>query len=212
MVNRRHVLILLLLALARTAAFAGCAAAQDDIAADAERLTGALRLREGHAVADIGAGRGQLTVALARVVGPSGRVYATEVDSGRLRDIREAAESAGLANVTVLEAHAARTNLPEACCDALVMRRVYHHIGSPRQMNASMLESLRPGGLLAVVDFAPDGAESDDPEGRDTGDQHGVTSETVAGELRDAGFEIVTIEQRAGSDRFMVVARRAPGS
>jgi ubiquinone/menaquinone biosynthesis C-methylase UbiE len=189
-------------------AFTGTAAAQDDFASDARRLGPAIQLHEGQTVADIGAGHGQLTVELAREVGPSGRVYATELEDDRRRDVREAAKSAGLKNVTVLEAKATSTNLPEQCCDALVMRRVYHHIGDPSLMNASMLASLKPGGFLAVIDFPPDSAESADPNGRDDGEQHGVTSATVARELGEAGFEVVTVEKGEGSDRYMVVARR----
>ncbi len=121
---------------------------------------------------------------------------------------RQAADAAGLKNVSVLEAHATRTNLPEQCCDALVLRRVYHHFGSPRLMNASLRQSLKPGGLLAVIDFAPDSAESADPSERDTGDQHGVTSATVVRELSQAGFELVAAAEGTRPGRFMVVVRR----
>jgi ubiquinone/menaquinone biosynthesis C-methylase UbiE len=189
-------------------ALPGMAAAQDEFASDAKRLVAAIQLHEGQTVADIGAGGGQLAVELAREVGPSGRVYATELEEDRRRDIREAAKSAGLMNLEVLEARATGTNLPEQCCDALVMRRVYHHIGNPTLMNTSMLASLKPGGFLAVIDFPPDSAESADPNGRDDGEQHGVTSATVARELGEAGFEVVTVEQGEGSDRYLVVARR----
>ncbi len=191
-------------------AFTGTARAQDEFASDARRLVLAIQLHEGQTVADIGAGRGQLAVELARGVGPSGRVYATALEEDRRRDIREAAKSAGLKNVEVLEARATSTNLPERCCDALVMRRVYHHIGNPSLMNASMLASLKPGGFLAIIDFPPDSAESADPNGRDEGEQHGVTSATVARELGEAGFGVVTVEKGEGSDRYMVVARRPP--
>jgi len=189
-------------------AFTGTARAQDEFASDARRLVPAIQLHEGQTVADIGAGGGQLAVELAREVGPSGRVYATELEEDRRRDISKAAKSAGLKNVEVLEARATSTNLPERCCDALVMRRVYHHIGNPSLMNASMLASLKPGGFLAIIDFPPDSAESADPNGRDEGEQHGVTSATVARELGEAGFEVVTVEKGEGSDRYMVVARR----
>ncbi|MGH7527927.1 MAG: class I SAM-dependent methyltransferase [Gemmatimonadales bacterium] len=194
--------------LAGMAAFAAPANAQDEFASSAARLVTALKLHDGQTVADIGAGGGQLTVALAREVGPSGRVYATELDSNRLRDIRQATDSAGLKNVSVIEAHATRTNLPERCCDALLLRRVYHHFGNPHLMNTSMRQSLKPGGLLAVIDCAPDSAESADPSKRDTGDQHGVTSATVVRELSQAGFEVVAVEEGTRAGRFMVVVRR----
>ncbi len=208
MVIRRSRLVLLATVLAGMAASAGPAKAQDELASDAARLDSVLNLRAGQTVADIGAGGGQLTLALAREVGPSGRVYATELDDERLRDIRRVVDSAGLRNVTVLEAHAERTNLPDECCDALVLRRVYHHIADPARMNASMRRSLKPGGLLAVIDFVPDSAESADPEGRASGNQHGVTSATVERELAEAGFEVVAVEQGPRPGRFMVVGRR----
>ncbi len=75
-------------------------------------------------------------------------------------------------------------------------------------MNSSLRESLKPGGFLAVIDFAPDSAESADPGERDTGDHHGVTSATVVRELTQAGFEEVAVEQGDRPDRYMVVVRR----
>ncbi|HEX2219320.1 MAG TPA: methyltransferase domain-containing protein [Gemmatimonadales bacterium] len=205
-------LILLVVGFAGLAGFTGTAKAQSELASDAARLVRVLELRPGQTIADIGAGSGQLAVALAHEVGPSGHVYATELNEGRLRDIRQAVDSAGLRNVAVVEAHATRTNLPEQCCDALVLRRVYHHFAKPHLMNTSMRQSLKPGGLLAVIDFDPDSAESADPARRATGDQHGVTSATVVRELREAGFDVVTVEEGSGSGRFMVVARRPVGS
>jgi predicted methyltransferase len=208
MMNQWRQRVLLVVGLASMAAFAAPANAQDEFASDAARLVTALKLDTGQTVADIGAGRGQLTVALAREVMPSGRVYATELNSDRLRDIRQAADSARLENVSVIEAHATRTNLPAQCCDVLVLRRVYHHIDNPHLMNASLRQSLKPGGLLAVIDFEPDSAESADPGNRDTGDQHGVTSATVVRELSQAGLELVAVEEGARSGRYMVVVRR----
>jgi hypothetical protein len=47
------------------------------------------------------------------------------------------------------------SGLQAACCDAIVLRRVYHHLSDPAAINASLLPSLRPGGLLAVIDLPP---------------------------------------------------------
>ena len=51
---------------------------------EVERLAAWLDLQPGTRVADLGAGDGTFAVALARIVGPSGHVYATELDSERL--------------------------------------------------------------------------------------------------------------------------------
>ena len=210
--NPRRSAVLLIAAVAATIGPAVRAAAQDEFAVDAARLTKALELTAGRSVADIGAGAGELTVALARVVGPTGRLYATELESGRLRGIRRAADSAGVKNVTVLEAHATRTNLPDRCCDALILRHVYHHIKNPVLMNKSLYQALKPGGRLAIIDFEPDSAESADPTRRSDGEQHGVTPATVVRELREAGFEPVVVEEGIRRAGFMVVMRRPSSS
>jgi ubiquinone/menaquinone biosynthesis C-methylase UbiE len=207
-VNRPRLAFLVVAAVAATLTYPLRAGAQDEFGVDAARLAKALDLAAGQTVADIGAGSGELAVALARVVGPTGRLYATELESDKIRAIRRAADKAELKNVTVVEAHAIRTNLQDRCCDALVMRLVYHHIKNPGLMNQSLYNSLKPGGRLAVIDFPPDGEESTDPSRRADGGHHGVMSRTVTRELRQAGFELVSVDEGSGSRRYMVVMRR----
>jgi predicted methyltransferase len=105
--------------------------------AEAQRLAALLKLSPGQTVADIGAGGGRFTVAFARVVGSSGRVYATELEAAKRQALADRAAAAGLSNVTVREGAPAATNLPDACCDAIVMRAVYHHLADPTSFAAS---------------------------------------------------------------------------
>ena len=109
------------------------------------QLEDALSLRTGMVVADVGAGKGQLTLALAKVVGSGGHVFSTEIDPGRLRSLRETVAAAGLGNVTIVAAKTSESGLPAGCCDAVVLRRVYHHLSDPGATNASLLRALRPG-------------------------------------------------------------------
>ena len=186
---------------------AAAASQKQDDAADAQRLIEVLELRPGSTVADVGAGSGPLTVLMARHVGPSGRVYATDINADRLAELRKAAASASLSNVTVLEGRETETNLPDACCDAIFMRLVYHHFGDPPAMNASLMRSLKPGGRIAVVDFAPKRGDSAPPGKRADGDAHGVTPATVIEELKAAGFVDVG-EQKWTPPGFLVIGRR----
>jgi SAM-dependent methyltransferase len=90
------------------------------------------------------------------------------------------------------------------------MRNVYHHFGDPAAMNASIFRSLKPGGRLAVVDFAPPGKEAERAADRGKDGMHGVSAETVARELKAAGFTVA--DTTAGTDRwFMVVAAKPAG-
>jgi SAM-dependent methyltransferase len=63
--------------------------------------------------------------------------------------------AAGLRNVTILQAHARGTGLPTSCGDALILRRVYHHLTDPGATNVDLSRVLRPGGFLAIIDFPP---------------------------------------------------------
>ena len=180
---------------------------QDD-AADTARLIEVLQLREGSTVADVGAGSGELTVRMAQHVGPNGKVFSTDVNPARLKEIGEAARKVGVQNVTIVEGGSARTNLPDQCCDAIFMRHVYHHFGDVAAMNSSLRASLKPGGRLAVVDFAPDSGVSAPPGRRDTNKTHGVMPGTVIEELKATGFEDVKQLPWSSPGYFLVVGVR----
>ena len=104
---------------------------------------------------DVGAGEGYWTVALSRLVGNTGRVYSTEIVSELLGYIKQKVENVGLKNVTMIKGTVTDTKLPWRCCEAILLRIVYHHFTHPQEMSRSMYESLRPGGLILVIDFAP---------------------------------------------------------
>jgi SAM-dependent methyltransferase len=163
----------------------------NDPASEVARLVPLLALEPGATAAEVGAGDGQMAVILAARLGASGRLYATEVDPARRRTIQDAVGKAGLHNVTVLEAGERQTHLPAGCCDAIYMRRVYHHFTNPATLDASLFEALRPGGRLAIIDFVPvrwlfwlrrpEGV----PEDRGG---HGIPPAVVLREVTAAGF------------------------
>jgi SAM-dependent methyltransferase len=160
------------------------------------RLRDVLTLRPGMAVADIGAGRGDLTVALAAEVGPGGRVLSTDIDPHALEQIRARAATASLRNVIVVQAHARDTGLSADCCDAVVLRRVYHHLTDPAATNAQLLRAVRPGGVLAVIDFPPTVSwlwpwPPKGVPGNRNG--HGVAARLVVDEVTASGFALVNV-------------------
>jgi SAM-dependent methyltransferase len=160
------------------------------------RLRQVLELKPGVAVADVGAGRGEVTVALAAEVGPGGRVFSTEIDPQALEQIRAAAAAARIDTVTVVHAKAHDTGLPTGCCDAVVLRRVYHHLTDSASVNIDLLRALRPGGVLAIIDFPPmlswlwPWAPTAVPDNRGG---HGVAARLVVEEVTASGFELVQV-------------------
>lgn len=190
---------------------AGVAAlSSEQVAREAGLIAELLELAPGRTVADVGAGNGRFSVHLARVVGEQGRVFATEVDERDLEDLRERVEEAGLTNVTVVAGTQEDTGLPAACCDAILLRRVYHHFTDPPAMRADLLRALRPGGVIAVIDFVPNDWKP--PKGVPDRGGHGVRAEEVVREMIDDGFELVRrVEGWQGEgDDYCLLFRRPP--
>jgi ubiquinone/menaquinone biosynthesis C-methylase UbiE len=172
-----------------------------------ERIFAALKLQDGMTVCEIGAGDGELSIAVAKIVGASGRVYTSELGDDRVESLRAAVKKSELSQITVVAGDPTDTKFPDEACDALFMRNVYHHFADPAAMNASIFKSLEPGGRLAVVDFTPPGKEADQPGDRSKDGMHGVSADSVARELKAAGFSIG--DTVGGSNRwFMVVAMK----
>lgn len=188
--------------------FVPAAAAAQGSGITSEQIFEAIGARDGTIVCEIGAGDGELTLAAAKIVGPRGRVYTSELGDTRVRTLSEKVAGSSLAHITVVAGDAVKTNFPDGSCDALFMRNVYHHFADPAAMNASISTALTPGGRLAIVDFSPPpGNEATCPADRGKDGMHGITAETLAREMKDAGFEPVS--SNAGAQRwFMVVVSK----
>ena len=183
--------VLVLLAVA-CLSLQGCSRVCGSKASEMDNLAPLLELRPGSTIAEIGAGSGAVAVAAAQRVGPSGHVYATEIDRSRLSQIRAAAEAAGLSNLTVVESTASDTRLPAGCCEGIYMIGVYHHFTEPFASDASIFRALRNGGRLVVVDFRPSLLLKPwTPEGVPANrGGHGIPPSILEDELTRSGFQI----------------------
>jgi predicted methyltransferase len=199
----------LIIALALSVSLGGTAApsgAQDTHQEEADRLAALLNWQPGSVVGEIGAGEGELTLAAARRIGATGRVYTTELDPKKLAHLEELAREEK--NITALKAGEAETNLPHECCDSIFMRLVYHHLTKPADIDASLFQSLQPGGLLAVIDEEPRPGSSrveGVPENRGG---HGVPQKIMIEELTSVGFRMQKIYDDWPDDHYCVVFRK----
>jgi SAM-dependent methyltransferase len=165
-----------------------------------DRLAEVVGLRPGDTVAEIGAGNGGLIVELARRAGPGARIYATERTEELRRKISQRAVREGV-SVSVLTAPDAATNLPDACCDVVVLRMVWHHVTDARRYALDVRRALRPGGRVAIVDFAPGALPH-------LAADHGVSTEVARGHFLDAGLvERARIDGWGGRTFLMVFSR-----
>ena len=206
--NRRKYLAVILAAIGVVALYGGSRiiasrAASPSLNATREipRLAELMQWKPGSTVADIGAGDGTYTFAAEKIVGASGHIYATEINAAKLAALREEVAKRKLANVTVVESAADDTKLPSDCCDAIFMRRVYHHITSPEAFDKNLLRSLKSGGHLAIIDFAPDNSLPPVEGVPANRGGHGIPQKIMVDELTAAGFRVEkTIEHWPGNE------------
>ena len=178
-------------------------------ASESDRIVKALELRPGQSVADVGAGDGDFTIPLGRRVGPAGRVFATEVEDEKLEKVRSAVGTSGLANVTVLRGGQETTGLPDGCCDAILLRLVYHHFTDPAAMRRSLWQ--RPQAGRAPGRYRDDAAEAWRAlPGVPERGGHGIPAKELLADMESDGFAVVDryYEWPAEGDSYCVVFRR----
>jgi ubiquinone/menaquinone biosynthesis C-methylase UbiE len=196
---------LLLVGLVCTVVAVFAVGVRGNAAGEIARLAELMGWRAGTVVADIGAGDGKYTFAAVKRVGATGRVYATEIDAEKLAELRSEVAKRKLANVIVVESKEADTNLPAGCCDAIFLRRVYHHLTKPVEFDAGLVRSLKSGGRLAIIDFAPRaGLEPVEGVPGNRGG-HGIPEKIVIEELSAAGLQVAKIVNDWPEDSYCVL-------
>ena len=176
-----------------------------------QRLAKVMNWKAGQVIADVGAGEGEIGFAAAAAVGETGKVYLTELDKDKLSALQKDASRRKLKNVAIVAAAEKETKLPDDCCDAIILRRVYHHFTAPVEMDASLLRSLRSKGLLAVIEFAPrESLTASDPVPGVPINRggHGIPKKILVEELTAAGFKLDKSFDDWPEDGYCVLFRK----
>lgn len=113
----------------------------------------ALELKPGTVVADIGAGSGYYTVRIASRVGPTGRVYATDIQPGMLELLSRRIKADDLRNVTPILGTMEDPRLPPRALDLAIMVDVYHELQQPQLFLQRLKDAFKPNGRLVLLEF-----------------------------------------------------------
>ena len=179
--------------------------ANADATDEIKRLGFLMDWRPGTIVADIGAGDGRYAFAAAQLVGPSGKVFATEIDEEKLAALKSEVTKRRLTSVTIIASKEADTNLPAECCDAIFLRRVYHHLTKPAEFDAALVRSLKSAGRLAIIEFPPrSGLEPVDGVPANRGG-HGIPQKVAIEELTSAGLQLLKAVNDWPADDYCIL-------
>jgi ubiquinone/menaquinone biosynthesis C-methylase UbiE len=167
-----------------------------------EEVIQALALKPGDRVADLGSGSGYFTFRLARAVGPTGKVYAVDVDEGLNRDLAGRAKRDGYGNIEVILAEPGDPRLPESSVDLFFTSNTYHHLENRARYFTTLRSTLRPGGKVAIIDF--------NREGWIQSLGHYTPAEDIKREMNEAGYELEREHDFLTKQSFLVFVPRAP--
>ncbi|MCX6628896.1 MAG: class I SAM-dependent methyltransferase [Candidatus Solibacter sp.] len=141
-------------------------------------------IAKGSTVADIGAGNGYMTWRLAERVGPTGKVFANDIQPEMLNLLRATVRQRKLTNVETVLGTFDDPKLPANALDLVILVDVYHEFSAPQKMLRGIRESLKPDGRLVLLEYrGEDPAVPIRPE-------HKMTVTLVRAELEPEGYRL----------------------
>lgn len=159
-----------------------------------------LKVEPGMTVVDIGAGTGYFEPHLAAAVGEQGTVLALDVEPNMITHLSERVAEAGLRQVEARLVPGDDPQLAAGSVDRVLIVNTWHHIDDRASYSAKLLEALKPGGSLTVVDFT-----RESPFGPPV--HHRLGAAEVIAEMEAGGLTATQIDEDL-PNQFVVVGRR----
>ncbi len=149
-----------------------------------EAILARLDLQPGLVVADIGAGTGVFSRPFARAVGPTGKVYAVDIEPMLIGYLLGRAAGEQIPNIEPVLGLPESPQLPAADVDLAFMNDVLHHIEHKALYIKNLAKYMKPAGRIAIVEFDREVLKRDTFEGVPL-----PSKAEVAQWMRDAGFD-----------------------
>ena len=174
-----------------------------------ERVLDALEISRGDHVAEIGAGSGYWLHWLSDAVGPEGRVYAVEVESGLVADLEQLVADEQLGNVEVVFGAFDDPKLPDGEIDLAMTCLTYHHIEDRAAYFERLKLDLAVGGRVAHLDDRPD---SPAPISWFQGKGHWSDPALIVSEMDAAGYRSTSAFDFLPAQSFQIFSADMQGN
>ncbi|MCC6491333.1 MAG: class I SAM-dependent methyltransferase [Candidatus Hydrogenedentes bacterium] len=164
-----------------------------------DEVIAAMGLKAGDVAVDLGCGTGYFARRMAKVVGPSGKVYGVDIQPEFLEMMKDLCAKEGITNVVPVLGNETDPNLPKGGIDWILLVDVYHEFQQPEPMLAKMRESLKPNGKIALVEYRLLGDAA-----KHIKVEHRMSVKQVLEEWNPAGFELVDLLEFLPSQHLFI--------
>ena len=171
-----------------------------------DKALDAIKLSKGDVVADIGAGVGYFTWRMAERVGPSGKVYANDIQPRMIEALKKNVAARRFTNVEAVLGADDDPKLPAGKIDLVLLVDVYHEFSKPRQMLAKIRESLKPSGRLVLLEY-----RKEDPA-VPIRIEHKMTVQEARAEIEPEGFRFENSLETLPRQHILIFRPRTPSS
>ena len=168
---------------------------EPDVALDA------IKLVVGSTVADVGAGSGYMTIRMAKRVGPTGKVYANDIQPQMLSMLRQRLDREKIPNVELVLGGYDDPKLPANTIDLILMVDVYHEFSEPQKMLRRMRDSLKTGARLVLFEY-----RKEDPSIPIRPD-HKMSVAEAKMEVEAEGFTLSSVDERLPRQHILVFTK-----
>lgn len=172
-----------------------------DIEESPDTAVAALDLKPGMTVADIGAGSGYMTVRMAKLVGPEGKVYAEDIQPQMIDILKRRLDRERVSNVVPVLGAIDDPKLPAEAIDLMLLVDVYHEFSEPVKMLAGMRAALKPGGRLVLLEY-----RKEDPT-VPIRLEHKMTVAEAKMEVEAAGFRLTKVDGRLPRQHILIFTK-----
>jgi precorrin-6B methylase 2 len=167
-------------------------------------------IRPGMIIGEIGVGYGRYTVHLAGRVGPTGKIYANDIEPKALAHVAERCRLNRIDNIETVLGQTADPRFPNTGLDMIFMVWTYHMLEEPVEMLRSLAGYLKPGATVVMVEPIP--AETEDEIktetarlGRRPENIRSVSKESLERDAALAGFELVKSDSSLSMDNIFIL-------